>query len=35
MEIPRDIFSPESTGTMKFSADNTARTMVGMMMFNT
>ena len=34
MEIPRDSFSPESTGTAKFKADKAARTIVGMMIFN-
>ena len=34
IDIPSDIFSPESTGTLKFSAERTARTTVGMMMFN-
>ena len=33
MEIPRDNFSPESTGTTKIRADRAAKTTVGMMMF--
>ena len=34
MAIPKDIFSPESTGTTKVTADRAAKTTVGMMMFN-
>ena len=34
MAIPKDIFSPESTGITKVTADRAAKTTVGMMMFN-
>ena len=33
MEIPRDNFSPESTGTTKIRADRAAKTIAGIMMF--
>ena len=34
IEIPRDSFSPESTGTAKVSAASAAKTVVGMIICN-